>query len=158
MKAGEIIRIIVFSVVGAALMFWGQPSIYQNRLIRITDVPRIEGWVSDEYMPGAILVFAVSAIATVVWYVMAAKAKVNKASDSFRWQVVWWLILLLPILSICAAIGFFNRSQDALVSLTGFFILDAIVLLFWLPSATSSPGALMYIPPGAFLMRRLVGS
>lgn len=158
MKAGEIIRIIVFSVLGLALMFWGQPWLYQNRIIPITDVPRIEAWVSNEYLPGATLVFVVSFIATVLWYVMAAKAKVNTASDSFRWQVVWWIVLLLPILSIFGAIGFFNRSQDALVSLTSFLILDAIFLLYWLPTATSSPGSLMYTPPGAFFMRRLVGS
>ena len=158
MKAGEIIRIIGFCVVGAALMFWGQPWIYQNRHIPITDVPRIEAWVSDEYMPGAIFVFVVSVIATLLWYVIAAKAKVKTASEIFSWQLIWWIFLLLPIVSICVAIGFFNRSQDARLSLTGFLILDVMFLLFWLPTATSSPGSLMYIPPGAFFIRRIVGS
>ncbi|HBE21500.1 MAG TPA: hypothetical protein DEG17_09565 [Cyanobacteria bacterium UBA11149] len=157
MKAGEIIRIIVLSIIGAVLMFLVQPWIYQNRLIRITDVPRIEAWVSNYYIPGATVVFLVSVVATLLWYVMAVQARVNTAGDTFRWQMIWWLFLLFPILSICVAIGFFGGSQDALLSLTGFLVFDGIFWLFWLPTATSSPASLMYIPPGSFTIRRVIG-
>jgi hypothetical protein len=157
MKAGEVVRIIVFSFLGFLLMFFIQPWIYQNRIIRVSDVA-VEDWLQDYYTTGASIVFASSIIATVVWYVMAAKAKVPGASDTDKWRVVWWLFLLLPILSICLGISVFNPSKDALVSLTGFYILDALFLLYWLPTATSSPGSLMFIPPGAFLLRRLIGA
>jgi hypothetical protein len=156
MKASEITRIIIFSLLGAAIMFFVQPWIYQNRIIRISDV-ELETWLQENYFPGASIVFAASVISTVVWYFMAAKAKVQGASDVERWRVVWWLFLLLPVVSICIAIAFCNVSKDVLVSLTGFYILD-ILLVFWLPTATSSPRSLMYLPPGGFLLRRLLGS
>jgi len=156
MKAGEIIRIIIFSLLGAVLMFWIQPWIYQNRFIQITDVPKIEAWVSNYYTTGATVVFTVSLISTLLWYGMAAKAQIKGGEDAARWSLVWWLIFLLPILSICLAIYFFRGSEQALLSLTGFFIFDVLVL-FWFSTVTSSPQALMYAPPGAFLIRRLVG-
>lgn len=157
MKAGEIIRLIVFIITGAALMFLGQPWIYSNRMIRVRDVP-LDSWISNYYIPGALLVFGISVFSTLIWCVMAARARAKGAEEVFRWKLVWWLLLLLPVLSVCAAIYFFNRSDDARLSLTGFFVIDAIFWLFWLPTVTSSPGDLKYIPPGAFFIRRLIGS
>ncbi|NEP58809.1 MAG: hypothetical protein F6K31_17610, partial [Symploca sp. SIO2G7] len=153
MKAGEIIRVIAFTFLGAGLMFFLQPWIYQNGMLRISDVS-VNAWLSDDYTPGATIVFFISVFSTVLWCVMANKAEIRTAADSFRWQVVWWILLLLPILSICGALYFFNSSQDALLSLTGLFIFDAIFLLFWLPTVTSSPKDLKYILPGSFLLRR----
>lgn len=157
MKAGEIIRIVIFGFVGFTLMFFVQPWIYQNRIIPIKDVP-VGDWVSDSYTSGAGVVFGVSIIATVIWYVLAANAKVLTASETDRWRAIWFVLLLLPIISIILGISpVFNTSKDALVSLTGFYILDAILILYWLPTGTSSPSLLMYIPPGARLLRGIVG-
>ncbi len=155
MKVSEIVRIIGFSVLAAFVMFFVQPWIYENKIIRISDV-ELEPWISQNYTVGSGLVFAGSVIATILWYFMAANAKVQGAGDVDRWRVLWWLCFLLPILSIIVALAFFNQSSQALVSLTGFYIID-ITLAFWLPTATSSPGLLMYLPPGAFLLRRRLG-
>ncbi|MBO3463175.1 hypothetical protein G7B40_029165 [Aetokthonos hydrillicola Thurmond2011] len=156
MKAGEITRIAVFSVLGAGIMFFVQPWVYENRIIRISDVSP-DVWLEESYTSGAITVFAVSVISTLIWYLTAAKARVKGSADVERWRLFWWIFLLLPIASICIAIGFFNQSQDALLSLTALYIFD-IILVFWLPTATSSPGLLMYLPPGAFILRRLLGA
>lgn len=154
MKAGEIIRIIVLSVVGLLVMFWVQPLIYQNRIIRI-DVPRIETWVSNYYMIAALIVCGVSLFSTIAWFVMTLLAEDHKGSDISKWSVIWWIVGILPVLSICVAIGFFNGSNDALLSLTFFFVLD-ILWLYWLPTATSTPGLFKYIPPFAFQIRGLM--
>jgi hypothetical protein len=157
MKATEIIRIVIFGFLGFIFMFFVQPWMYENRIIPIKDVP-VGEWLSDSYTTGAGVVFAVSILATVVWYVLAANAKVTTAAETDRWRVIWWVLLLLPIISICLGISpVFNSSKDALVSLTGFYILDAIVILYWLPTGTSSPSLLMYIPPGARLLRGIFG-
>ncbi|MCM0591495.1 MAG: hypothetical protein HEQ35_21400 [Gloeotrichia echinulata IR180] len=156
MKAGEIIRIVIFGFVGSILMFFVQPWMYDNRIIPIKDVS-VGDWLSDHYSPGAWVVFGVSIIATVIWYVLAANAKVLTASETDRWRVIWFVLLLLPLISIGLGISVFNNSNDALVSLTGFYIIDAILILYWLPTGTSSPSLLMYIPPGARLLRRIVG-
>ena len=156
MKAGEIIRIIAFSVVGFVLMFYGQPLLYKNRAIPITDVP-VNAWLREDYTVAAGIFFAFSVLATVIWYFLAARAKVTGAIDISRWQVVWWLLGLLPMLGIGIALFFFNRSEDALLSLAGFLLFNGLIWLFRLPTATSSPGLLKHIPPGAFLIRRLIG-
>lgn len=156
MKASEIIRIIAVSALGAVLMFFIQPWVYQSRLIPIQDV-RVEVWLRDYYSTGASIVFAASVIAAIAWYFMA-KAKIRGVSDTNGWRLFWWLLLLLPILSIFLGISIFNPSKDALLSLTGFYIIDGAFLLYWLPTAISSPGTLMYIPPGAFVLRRLIGT
>jgi hypothetical protein len=158
MKPSEFIRIVVFIVLGAALMFYLQPLIYEMRLIPIrAKYDELIAWIGQDYHTGAKIVFSVSVASTLLWYVLAAKAKVKGSVETKRWMVVWWGLLGLPILSIVVALTFFNSRNDVLLSLTGFYILDAVFLLFWLPTATSSPKALMYVPPGSFLLRRLIG-
>ena len=156
MKSREIIQIIVIFLLGVVLMFLGQPWFYENKLIRISDVPT-NTFIGEDYTTGASIVFAIALIATVLWSFMAAKAKAKSADEISKWRLIWWLLMLLPILGIIIAIALFNRSDDALISLTAFLIFDGILLLYWLPTVTSSPGDLKYIPPGAFLIRRLIG-
>lgn len=156
MKRGEIIRIIGFGVIGFVLMFYGQPLLYKNRAIRITDVS-VKAWLREDYIVAAGIVFALSVLATIIWCFLTARAKVGGAIDAFRWQVVWWLLGLLPVLGIGIALFGFNRSEDGLLSLAGFLLFDGLIWLFWLPTATSSPGSFKHIPPGAFLIRRLIG-
>ena len=99
------------------------------------------------------IVFVVSVLSTIIWYLMTANAKAHRSKEVDQWVVVWWIFLLFPVLSICGAIGFFQGSNDALVFLTIFFVLD-ILLLFWLPTATTTPGSLKFVPPGSIYLRR----
>ena len=155
MKPREIIQIIIIFILGAVVMFLGQPWFYDSRILRISDVP-ITTWIAEDYTTGASIVFAVALLTTILWTFMAAKARAKSASEISKWRVTWWLLMLLPIISIIVAIALFNRSNDALWSLTAFLVIDGIVLLYWLPTVTSSPGDLKYIPPGAFFIRRLI--
>jgi len=153
MKASELIRIAAFAVLGAFLVFFLQPWLYQNQILFMSD-QTVDTWLTDAYMPGARLVFGVAFAATLAWYFLSAGAKILIGEDTSRWQVLWWMILLAPVLAICAALAFFNNSQDALLTLTSLYIVD-VVLLFWLPTATSSPLATKFLPPGSFFLRRL---
>ncbi len=155
MKASEIVRIIVIAIVGALIAFWLQPWLYERGIIGISDVP-VDAWIQNDYMTGAAIVFGVSVVCTLLWYVLAARANIRDTRDAQPWAVVWWVLFLFPVLSICVALYFFNRSQQALLSLTGFFVFD-ILFLYWLSTATSSPKDLKYAPPGAFLLRRIIG-
>jgi len=153
MRASELIRIAAFAVLGAFLVFFLQPWLYQNQILFISD-QTVDTWLTDAYMPGAMLVFGIAFVGTLAWYFLSAGAKIVTGEDNSRWQVLWWIILLAPVLSVCAALAFFNSSQDALLSLTAFYVFD-VVLLFWLPTATSSPLTTKFLPPGAFFLRRL---
>ena len=157
MKAGEITRIIIVVVLGFGLMFWVQPLIYTGRYIRVSDYAGgVDAWVAENYFIGAGIVFAFSLCSILLWFFFTAKAQARGAVDVLRWQVMWWLLGLLPILGIAIALIFFNQSDHALLSLAGFFIFDGLIWLFWLPTATSSPGQFQYIPPGAFFLHSLI--
>jgi len=151
----EIVRIIVISLVGASFAFLLQPWLYRSGIISLTDVDP-EVWVSDRYTIGVAIVFSVCIISTLLWYTLTSKAKVSRAEDRSFWALMWWLFLLLPILSICVSLYFFNGSNDALLSLTGFYVLDTLVS-FWLPTALNTPGELMYVVPGSSLRLLLRG-
>lgn len=156
MKGGEIVRIIAFSLIGALVMLLLQPLIYQNRWVRMGDVPSVERWVSSDYMTSAGLVLAIAIVATIIWYFLTATAKVQGAVDTFRWRLMWFLLSLCPIIAIIISVFFINSSEDARLSLLGLFVLD-IIFIYWGATVTSSPGSFKYIPPGSFLIRNTLG-
>ena len=159
MKTSEIIRVIVLSLIGAILMFAVQPFIYKQGVIWEPNVQEPEvalaGWASGDYMTAAIFVFAVSVFSAILWCVLANKSKAHRQDEVKPWSLVWWLLGLVPVLSIGVAIGFFNDVEEARLSLAIFFVLD-ILLLFWLTTATSTPGLLMYTPPLARQLRNFL--
>ncbi|MTJ47585.1 hypothetical protein [Dolichospermum sp. UHCC 0259] len=151
MKPWEIIRIIIFSIIGAAVMFLGQRLIYENQIIPIQKVP-LNTWLGTDYTTASLIMFAVCIVVTLIWCILAATSRFNDGGSTGRWMLMWWLLGLLPMASIGFTVFFINRSDEAQLSLMGFFVLDTL-LLYWLPTATSSPEAVKYIPPGAFLLR-----
>ncbi|MEB3150987.1 MAG: hypothetical protein VKL60_18455 [Sphaerospermopsis sp.] len=151
MKPWEIIRIIIFTVIGAALMFLGQRLIYENQIIPIQKVP-LDAWLAADYITSALIMFGVCLFSTIFWCVLAAISRFNDGAATGRWMLMWWLLGLLPMAGIGFTVFYINRSDEAQLSLMGFFVLDTL-LLYWLPTATSSPEAVKYIPPGAFLLR-----
>lgn len=154
MKTNEIIRIILCIFFGYILMFYVQPLIYENGIISLGQADQ-DFWLLDYYQ-GAWFVFAISIISTFGWSVLAARAKAKTGREVANWLVVWWLFLLLPVLTILIAVLLFNEKY-ALVSLSGLYIIDGVFILYWLPTATSSPGLLRNIPPGSQLLRNLIG-
>jgi len=154
MNVFEMLRIIAITLLGAIVMFFLQPWLYQSQILFLGDVTP-ENWIADEYMPGAYLVAAVSILGTLLWYFLSARAKILTSQDTSRWRLFWWLICLLPLLSIGGALSFFNTSRDALLTLAVLYVID-VLLLFWLTTATSSPAPTKFLPPGAFVLRRLV--
>ncbi len=156
MKPWEIIRIIIFNVIGAALMFLGQRLIYENQIIPIQKVP-LDTWLGADYTTAALIMFGVCLLSTMIWCLIAAVSKFTDSRNAGSWMLFWWLLGLLPIASIGFTVFYINRSDEAQFSLMGFFLLDAI-WLYWFSTATSSPEAVKYIPPGAFFIRhKLMG-
>ena len=161
MKTGEIIRVIVLSLFGAFLMFYVQPLIYrQGLLYRPSDVQNPESllqlFASGDYMNAAVIVFFVSALATILWCNLATKSKANKMEEISSWRLFWWLLGLVPVLSIGVAIAMLPETHnEARLSLALFFALD-ILIVFWLTTTTSTPGLLMYIPPLSLQIRNFL--
>ncbi len=156
MNTSEIIRVIVLSLIGAIFMFVVQPFIYRQGLLWEPDVQNpeaaLDAWASRDYMAAAMLVFIVSVLSAILWFVLTTKSKAHTQDEIKPWIMWWWLLGLIPILSIGVAIGFFNQSEKARLSLAIFFVLD-MLWLFWLTTATSTSGLLRYTPPLAYKMR-----
>jgi hypothetical protein len=86
---------------------------------------------------------------------MTSKSQASRPDEIGRWRLWWWILGLVPLLSIGVAIGFFNQIPEPRPSLAILFILN-ILVLFWLTTATSTPGLLMYTPPLAAQLRDLL--
>lgn len=155
MRTGEIVRIIILIFLGAGLMFLLQPYVYTGKLVRLLDIVRIEAWVDTYYIPGAMTVFGASVSATLIWYIATGISKASRAEEVNRWRLMWWLLGLLPLVSIVVAIVLFHGSEDAIPTLSLFFVLDGL-WLYWLTTATSSSGLFMLLPPLSQQLRRYI--
>jgi hypothetical protein len=154
MKPWEIIRIIIFTVVGAGVMFLGQRLIYENQIIPIQKVP-VDTWLGADYTTSALIMFGVCLFSTISWCILGATSKFTDGRSGGKWSLIWWLLGLLPMASIGFTVFYINRSDEAQFSMMCFFLLDAI-WLYWLSTVTSSPETVKYIPPGAFFIRHKV--
>ncbi|HEY9828877.1 MAG TPA: hypothetical protein V6D19_25950 [Stenomitos sp.] len=138
------------------MIFLIQPWLYRSAIgfFLVTDLD-IEDWLAEQYMPGAVIVFSTALGATILWYIIARNKAVTAASDVAPMRLPWGLLLLIPIIGICCALYFFNKSNDALLSLTFLYVVDTL-MLYWFSTAISSPGLLKFIPPGSFTLRHLL--
>ena len=155
MKPAELIRIIVLTLVGGLIMFLLQPLIYQKQIFPL-NVPNSSAWVSNYYMTGALIVFLVSVISTIIWCTITGMSKAARNDEVEGMRIFWWLIGLLPLFSIFAAIFFYRGDDSALLSLTSLFLVD-VFILYWLTTITSTPGLFKYLPPMSMFVRNLLG-
>jgi hypothetical protein len=155
MKSGEITRLIICLLIGALIIFIGQPWLYQSRIIRITDVPDIKDWIGNYYMIQAAIVFGISVLSVIFWSVAGIKAKAT-GNELRAWRTIWYVLLFVNVLSIFIAIYLKKVSDDALVS-SALLLLFDVIWIFWLGTALSSPNLFMYLPPGSGKLRRVFG-
>jgi hypothetical protein len=156
----EIIRLFVFPILGAILMFVLQPALYQNQMIRLTDV-KVDKWLPNGYYPPATLVFGCAIFAALLWCIWNTMSPPASNMASRQRSVAWWALSLVPIISIASGVvwsrkmvlGDTNGSDMATLTLIFFFAID-VLLLYWLTTATSTPGLAKYLPPGAGLFRK----
>jgi hypothetical protein len=151
----DVIRILSVSIGGAIAMFLIQPWLYQSGVLAITDV-EVDNWIAEKYMTGAAIVFATALAATLFWYLIAVRTRITSSHEVSPMRLAWALLLLVPIIGIGVALFFFNGSNEALLSLALFYVLD-IMVVYWFSTAISSPGLLKFVPLGSFTVRHLIG-
>jgi hypothetical protein len=156
----EAIRLFVFPILGLILMFVVQPTLYQNQVIRLEDV-KVEKWLPNGYYPPATLVFACAIFAALIWCIWNTMSPPPGQAAARSRSVAWWALSIVPILGVAGGIIWSRKvvlgstlgSDSATLSLIFLFGLD-IVFLYWLTTATSTPGLAKYLPPGAGLFRK----
>ena len=154
MRAIEAIRAITIVVIGWAMMLWLQPWVYSRRLpmISIIDVDFTD-WLQDQYRIGVWIVLVSSTLVTVTWlWITSLSSPSGGGVNVQQWRLCWFLLMLVPITGIGFALFLFNKSDDALISLSIFYVFD-ILWLYWLPTVTSTPRFYRYVPPGSLVVR-----
>jgi hypothetical protein len=159
-STAEIIRLFVFPILGLLLMFVLQPSLYQSQIIRLTDV-KVDRWLPNGYYPPAILVFACAVFAALAWCVWNTMSPPGSEKARNGRRVAWWVLSLVPIASIAVStiwsrkilLGESFGSDVATLSLVFLFSLD-VLFLYWLTTATTTPGMARDLPPGSGLFGR----
>jgi len=144
MKVGEIIRIIVFTLVGFIAMMWLQPLLYEQRFFGVIKSIPFRDWIQQYYV-AAWIVFGFSVLFTVLWYVILLK---NQGGSASSFKLLWYIGLFILTVVVFVAMYFNNQDengeliQETVVSMTGLFLFDSLFLLYWLPTVTSTPGLL----------------
>lgn len=134
-------------------MLLGQPWLFRSNAISL-DVPDVEQWIATEYTSSTYWVLGAAIAATVIWYVAASTANPLTAKDTSSWRLLWWIVLLLPIASVGIAL-WLQTEEGARLWLAFMYIID-IAIMYWLPTASSSPGLTKYLPPGSRNIRNLL--
>jgi hypothetical protein len=156
----EIIRLFVFPIIGLVLMFVLQPFLYQSQIIQLRDVDP-DKWLPNGYYPQASLVFGCAIFAALAWCVWNTMSPPGAMSVRRSRSIAWWILGLVPILGAVGAtiwsrkavLGTSFGSDAATLSLVALFSLD-ILFLYWLTTATTTPGNARDLPPGARLFGR----
>lgn len=152
--APNLLKIFPIAFFGGLFVLVVQPFVYARQWIDITVTGNdVSSWLAEQYSPGAWLVLCTSVVATVLWYTLSARATILGSKDIQKWKVYWWSIGLLPLTGVLVAIWLGRQPASGVpLSLVVFYVLDALVL-FWLPTASSSPVSSESIPPGSGLFR-----
>jgi hypothetical protein len=159
MQPTEIISLFVIPIVGMVLMFVAQPLLFSGQWLRLSDV-KIQTWLNSHYMPMAIIVFASSLLALVIWIGWNIKSPHRTPEAGAQRAGSWWFISIIPIIGTAIAIVLSRQgilapksSGDAVLPLIILFSID-IIVIYWLTTATSSPCLARRLPPGTNLFKR----
>jgi hypothetical protein len=142
----ETIRLFAIPILGTMLMFVAQPLLFSGQWLRLSDV-KVQTWINNHYMPMAAIVLNI-------------KLPHKTPEAGARRASKWWLISIVPVLGTVLAI-FLSRqgilapksSGDAILPLIVLFTID-IITIYWLTTATSTPGGARRLPPGSNLFNR----
>lgn len=158
-------RLIVLTALSVIMLFIAQKHFYESgRLIffKVQNV-KLADWIEQQYLVGAYVVFITSITATILWFFFTSQKKTNQSSDveelkklKSRWLMNWRVLLAIPIIGILIAVFYINKEPHVYFSLTLCFTFD-VILLYWLPTTTSSLGDLKLTPPGAVFVRSFLG-
>lgn len=159
MKAGEVIRATCITLFGAFLLFLMLPWLYQYTFLTPLDV-EVEEWISEKYLIGATIVFVVTVISQLIWFAIAVRYRGDEKDVEAK-LVYWWGLLILSLVSIAISIYICCMSSggsgEVFPSLILFFLV-AVAVIYWLTTATSTPGALMFIVPKSLDIRNIFKS
>jgi hypothetical protein len=160
MKAGEIIRIIIFMLIGLFVMIWLQPYLYDQKVFGVIKTIPYSEWIK-QYTLAAGIIFGFSMSFTIIWYILLLK---NQNGSASTWKLVWYIGLFLLAIIVSVTVYFNNQDEngelisETLMSMVLLFLVDSLFLLYWLPTVTSTPGLLKKrAVPGAILINSLMG-
>jgi cytochrome bd-type quinol oxidase subunit 2 len=159
LTTAELIRLFVIPILGTLLMFVAQPLLFSGQWLRLTDV-KVQTWINNHYLPMAAIVLASSLLAMLIWIVWNLRSPHKDALEGSQRVGSWWFISIIPIIGTAIAIVLSRQnilaaksSNDAVVPVILLFAID-IIFIYWLTTASSTPGNARRLPPGHKLFKR----
>ncbi len=96
-------RIIAFAFIGGIVMFLGQRVVYENQIVPIQQVP-VDAWLASDYTNAALTMFFACLVSTLLWCALAEKSRFNDGAATARWRLLWWLLGIIPMVTIAIAV------------------------------------------------------
>jgi hypothetical protein len=168
MRAKNFITLITTLGLASIFVLVLQPHIFQEPMIPLSMSSRdLDTWWSNIFSPTTNIIFVAGLVTTLIWFIKATTSKYTKSSDVLGARLLWWGIfwgyLLLSFIAFAGLNYFANNSNKPIKGIfeaslwsAPFLLLD-VILLFWLPTASSTPKTLRYIPPFSMSLRKLIG-
>ncbi|BAI88990.1 MULTISPECIES: hypothetical protein [Limnospira] len=151
----EILRWFL-AIAAGAIVIPIQSWLFRSGSIALWDVDPTR-WVASIFERASLIVWSVSLIGSVIWYMMAVQMRRHFApKDTKSAMVKWWIVLLLPLLVLIGNIWVFGKASTAAFPWFVGFLLLNMVLTFWLSTAVSTPSPLAHVVPLAFEIRRVL--
>lgn len=145
------------AIAAGAIVISIQSWLFTSGSIALWDVNPTR-WVASIFERASLIVWVVSSIASMIWYVMAVQMMrhFDPRKHTKSAMLKWWIVLLGPLLSLIGSIWIFGKGSTAAFPwLVGFLLLN-MVLTFWLSTALSTPSILAHVVPLAFEIRRVL--
>ena len=108
-------------------------------------------------------IWIIGVLATLLWIGLASKSSYRSSKSAFAMRGTWWLyaagiyILYLIIFLLLAYSGSGTVAMELQMLLLVLVFPIDIIVLFWLPTAMSTPGTLRNVPPMAMTIRKQFG-
>ena len=156
MYLGEAIRAVSCTIGGLFLLFMVTPWLYQYTVLAPVDVDVFE-WIPGIYITGATIVSSCSLITQVLWIANAVYYKGDDREAKYH-EKYWYLGLAISVMSIPVALFFVSfGTEGSLMALPSLIVIfaGAVAAIYWLATATSTPGPLKFIVPYSLDIRSL---
>ncbi|MDJ0557176.1 MAG: hypothetical protein QNJ68_22580 [Microcoleaceae cyanobacterium MO_207.B10] len=131
--------------------------LFTSGIIPLLDVEPSK-WVSSAFIPASLIVFAISAISAILWYLMALKIRPEfRVQDgTLLARAKWVAFLLAPVFSIIVTLIIFGEASPTAFPYFFVFLVINMLVTFWLSTALATPTILAHVVLFAPLIRSVL--
>ncbi len=163
MKPLELIMLLTTVLFATFIIFLLQPALLSADWTLIRDATRetISHWHQKLMWPSLYFNYILGTVATLFWISRSDSFQSNSSKNTLKNIALWWTIfcflLVLSLLFIVMLSLYHNLIGEkgfmAFFSLIFIFSILDVFLIYWLPTALSTPKTMRYLPPASRMLR-----